>query len=300
VGRDPFEVIDIDVELVRRLLRDQHPDLAELALEPAGRGWDNATFRLGDELAVRLPIRGLCAHLVEHEQRWLPVMTPGLPLPVPVPVRTGRPGLGYDWPWSIVPWLAGQPWLAGAPDDLVAAADALARFVVALRRPAPPDAPPNPYRGVPLAERSSTTLQQLADLEPGGEVPDRATLERCWLDHVDLPAWSGAPQWLHGDLHPLNLLVDDGALSAVIDFGDLTAGDPANDLMAGWLLFDGEARDRFLAVAGGGDADLRRRGRGWALAWSIATAANRSATNTLGDVARQAIGRVVDDWHADS
>ena len=105
--------------------------------------------------------------------------------------------------------------------------------------------------------------------------------------------------WLHGDIHPLNLLVHDGELSAVIDFGDLTAGDPATDLMPAWLLFDGAARARFLDLAADDDADLRRRGRGWALAWAAACAANRTPQNQLGDLGRRVVRRVVDDWRAE-
>lgn len=299
-------MIDVEVDLVRALLRDQHPDLADLPIELVGRGWDNAMFRLGADLAVRMPIRGLCAHLVANEQRWLPELAPKLPLPTPVPVRTGVPALGYEWPWSVVPWLPGRPWLDAAPDDLLDAAERLAAVVIALRAPAPDDAPPNPYRGVPLAERSPTTLEHLRALSARGDdledldgIADGATLERCWQEHVALPPWTGEARWVHGDLHPLNLLVHEGRLSAVIDFGDLTGGDPANDLMPAWLLFDGPSRDRFLARTDRGDPDLRRRGRGWALAWGAACAANGTPANRLGELGRRTVARVVADWRGD-
>lgn len=302
---DPFAVIDLEVDLVRALLRAQHPDLAALPLELVGQGWDNAMFRLGDDLAVRLPIRGLCAHLVQHEQRWLPELAPRLPLPTPAPVRTGTPSpdLGYPWAWSIVPWLPGDAWLHEPPADLDAAAGALGRFVAALGTPAPEEAPPNPYRGVPLADRTPMLVEHLGRLRPDATdhaeaLPDRATIERCWVDHVAVPAHDGPPCWVHGDLHPLNLLVRDGRLAAVIDFGDLTAGDPANDLMPAWLLFDGSARQRFLDIADPEhDPDRRRRGRGWALAWSVACGANLAPHNQLGPFGRRGVARVVDDWH---
>lgn len=301
---DPYAVIDLDVDLVRALLRAQHPDLADRPLELAGRGWDNAMYRLGDDLSVRLPIRGLCAHLLEHEQRWLPELAPRLPLPTPVPLRTGVPSpeLGYPWAWSIVPWFDGNAWLHEPPTDLHAAAEVLGRFVAALGAPAPADAPPNPYRGVPLGDRTPMLLEQLGTLEPdrpehGNDLPDRATIERCWADHVRVPAHDGPPAWVHGDLHPLNLLVHDGRPSAVIDFGDLTSGDPANDLMAAWLLFDGTARERFLDVADPShDHGRRRRGRGWALAWSVACGANPAPHNQLRAFGRHGVVRVVEDW----
>lgn len=296
MGTDPFEVVDVDVDLVRSLLHAQHPDLADLPIELVGRGWDNATFRLGDQLAVRLPIRGLCAHLVEHEQRWLPQLAQRLPLPTPVPVRTGAPGGTYAWPWSIVPWFPGRTWLAGPPADLLDAAERLGRFVAALGAPAPPDAPPNPYRGVPLAQRAEVTIEHLATLDVGDGVPDRPTLERCWADHLAATPYDGPPRWLHGDLHPLNLVVHEDRLAAVIDFGDVTAGDPANDLMAAWLLFDGPPRERFLAAAGADDPELRRRGRGWALAWGAACGANRQPHNQLRSFGLAAVARVVADW----
>lgn len=302
MARDPFEVIEVGPDLVRALLREQHPDLADRPLALVGSGWDNVMYRLGEDLAVRLPIRGLCAHLVANEQRWLPELAPRLPLPAPVPVRVGGPSaeLGYHWPWSVVPWLPGHPWLDGAPDDLLDAAERLAAFVIGLRAPAPTDAPPNPYRAVPLAERAETTVEhldalgdELAELDGAA---DAATLARCWAEHVAVAPWTDEPRWVHGDLHPLNLLVHEGRFAAVIDFGDLTAGDPANDLMPAWLLFDGPSRARFLARTDRADDDLRRRGRGWALAWGLAVAANRSEANVLRPFGIASVRRVLDDW----
>jgi aminoglycoside phosphotransferase (APT) family kinase protein len=299
---DPFERVEVPLGLVRSLLEDQHPDLAEQPLVEAGRGWDNLTFRCGDELAVRVPTRGIGDALIANEQRWLPLLAPRLPLPTPVPLRLGRPTADYPWRWSVVPWLPGRPALHEPFTDPVAAADSLGRFVAALRRPAPDDPPPNPYRGQPLAERAEFTAAHLASLgddHPDQQGLDRELLRRCWDAHVAVPAWSGAPQWLHGDLHPLNLLVVDGQLSAVIDFGDVTAGDPATDLFAAWVLFDGTARDRFLARADeDGDGDLRRRGRGWALAMGVAYLANREDHNVLRPLGRQTVTRVVADWLA--
>src|SRR5690349_9653047 len=113
----PAAEVAIDEALVRALLRDQHPDLAELPLERVAFGWDNVVLRLGDELAVRVPRRQLAASFIEHEQRWLPELAPRLPLPVPAPVRVGRPALGYPWSWSVVPWMAGGEAASNPPTD---------------------------------------------------------------------------------------------------------------------------------------------------------------------------------------
>ena len=202
----------------------------------------------------------------------------------------------------MVPWLPGRPALHDPPVDGLATASALAGFVLALRTPAPTDAPPNPYRGVPLPDRSEQTLEQIASL--GDDVPEQAGLDadelrRCWEDHVATAPWTGAPQWVHGDLHPLNLLVDGGRLSAVIDFGDLTAGDPATDLFAAWTLLDGGARTAFLDATTASDDDLRRRGRGWALAMGLAYLANRKDHNTLRPLGRRTVDAVLAEWRAE-
>jgi aminoglycoside phosphotransferase (APT) family kinase protein len=272
----PDAEVDIDVALVRRLLEDQHPDLAGLALRPLAHGWDNELFRLGDDLTVRLPRRAAAADLVVNEQRWLPELAPKLPLPVPVPLRVGRPALGYPWAWSVCPWLAGRP-AAGADVDPLSAASAMGGFLAALHVPAPRVVPANPMRGVPLAARHDRLLAAVAQL--GSDI-DGAAVRACWSDALATPPWPGPPLWLHGDLHPLNIVVSDrpsgrSEVTAVIDFGDLTAGDPATDLALGWTMFDPPARERFLTLATAGvDAADREatwaRARGWALALSVA------------------------------
>src|SRR5205807_1749351 len=200
---------------------------AHLPLIEIGEGWDNKLFRLGDDLAVRLPRRATSAALIEQEHRWLPLLSGRLPLPVPVPLRVGHSGCGFPWSWSVVPWFSGHSALLAPPEDLAATAVALGRFLCALHQPAPADAPHNPWRGVPLTTRAATLrkhLHQLDDLVDGVAVLD------LWERVLSTPSWSGPPLWIQGDLHPGNLLVSDGRLSAVLDFGDLAAGDPATDL----------------------------------------------------------------------
>lgn len=271
----PAAEVEVDVELVRSLLRDQHPDLAERSIEVLGSGWDNVLFRLGADLLVRLPRRSASAHLLEHEQRWLPVIGPSLPLPVPVPERVGEPGHGFPWRWSVVPWIPGRPIHGATGLDWPAIAAQLGAFVAAVDRPAPPDAPSNPYRGTPLTDREPILAVGLeraaARLDAIGIGQDR--LLQRWSQLCALPATDGAPTWLHGDLHPLNILVDGGSVSGVVDFGDVCAGDRATDLSLAWIVLPAEVRDRFRRAAGARrpvDEATWGRARGWAIALSVA------------------------------
>lgn len=266
VANTPEAEVRIDEGLARRLLADQHPDLAGLPLRPLASGWDNVLFRLGDELTVRLPRRVVAAALVEHEQRWLPELARHLPVAVPAPVRVGRAARGYPWSWSVCPWLMGEV-AATAPFDADEVAVALGRFLGALNRPAPADAPTNEFRGVPLATRDERTRATVGAV---GSLVDGAAVLDLWERCLAAPVWSGRPVWVHGDLHPLNVLVHERRLAAVIDFGDLTAGDPATDLAIGWTLFDPPARARFRAAAEYVDDDTWMRARGWALALGLA------------------------------
>ena len=161
----PRAEISIDRHLVSTLLQEQHTDLAHLPLIEVHEGWDNKLFRLGDDFAVRLPRRAASATLVEHEQQWLPRLSPMLPLPVPVPIRVGRPGCGFQWPWSVVPWFPRQSALLTPPEDLAMAAVTLGRFCRALHQPAPSDAPTNRWRGVRLADRAATVQKHLQKLD---------------------------------------------------------------------------------------------------------------------------------------
>jgi len=293
----PAAEVDVHAALVTRLLRQQHPDLAgEVTL--VANGWDNALFRLGDSLAVRLPRRAAAAQLVLNEQRWLPELAPRLPVPIPAPVRIGAPSDYYPWAWSITPWID-----ARAADEFPPAARtpvvvALAEFMVALHTPAPADAPHNPVRGVRLDSRSEAVRDRLST----GVIGRADELAALWRHLAATPAWAGPPLWLHGDPHPANvLLATDAAgtpvdLAAIIDFGDITAGDPATDLAAAWLVFDGDARAEFRVRTnelGPVDDDTWRRARGWALNMGTAIAAHSDDNPRLAAIGAHVLDQVL-------
>jgi aminoglycoside phosphotransferase (APT) family kinase protein len=257
--------VSVDERVVRSLLAEQHPDLAGLPLARAAVGWDNELWRLGDALAVRLPHRELAAPLALKEQRWLPELAPRLPLPIPVPLRTGVASEQYPWPWSVVRWFAGTPADRSPVTHVRDAAGRLGRFLRALHEPAPPDAPHNPFRAVPLADRADAFDERLSAL--ADEVDARAV--RAVWDRALAAASAGPPRWAHGDLHPGNVLAYGGTIVAVVDWGDLTAGDPAVDLAAGWALLPLSAIPAFLDAYGGVDEALHLRALGWAVYFGL-------------------------------
>jgi aminoglycoside phosphotransferase (APT) family kinase protein len=313
----PAAEIDVTAELVDRLVRAQHPDLAG-PVRPVANGWDNALFRLGDHLSVRLPRRQLAVPLVEHEQRWLPGLAARVTVPVPAPVRLGTPGEGYPWPWTITPWYDGTPAVDVPPAVRTPVAAELADFLVRLHVPAPPDAPVNPVRGVPLAHRDAAVRDRLEGMAVTDGLPSGVRvreLREVWDVAVALPVWDRPPVWLHGDPHPANILLTVGpsgdpagdrpvGLAAVLDFGDLAGGDPATDLAAAWLVFDAAGRAVFRAAvdaacgeggAGGVDRDTWGRARGWALCMGSAMAANSDNDPRTGAIGWHAVEQVLLD-----
>jgi aminoglycoside phosphotransferase (APT) family kinase protein len=274
--------IELTAELVRDLVRDQHPDLADRPLSLGARGWDNQLWRLGDDLAVRLPWQTETADaLLLKEHSWLPVLAPLLPLPVPVPQRLGRPSERYPHPWIVTTWVRGAPADRAPATGGGPAADGLAAFLTALHRPAPAGAPEGRGRGGALTQVADGVARQLPSALAGlcravagpepRSVPDADAVRAVWDDAVTAPGWAGPPLWLHGDLHPANVLTEGGTFCGVVDFGDLCAGDPALDLAACWILLpDDEAIERFRKACGKADGPAAddatwRRARGWAV-----------------------------------
>ncbi|MFI8811835.1 MULTISPECIES: aminoglycoside phosphotransferase family protein [unclassified Streptomyces] len=255
-----MEELKFEQDLVRALLRDQHPDLADLELRDVHGGWDNQQFRLGEELAVRMPRTERAPALLRMEQRWLPPLAEILPLSTPAPVRIGKQSPLFEHTWTIVRWVQGEP-ADHAPITRIGAAEVLADFLRALHQQAPADAPVNPSRGIPLAG-----LPPIDDVfEVIADHADADAAREVWETAVKAPAWQGAPLWLHGDLHPANVVVQDGTLAGVIDFGELCAGDPATDLSAAWILLPAGAAGRFFDAYERADEATVTRARGWAV-----------------------------------
>lgn len=267
---------DVDTALVRLLLQDQYPEFAELPIKPLeDDGWDNWTFRLGAHHKVRLPSDAAYAAQAEKEFAWLSKLAPQLPLVIPKPVALGMPNVCFPWPWSIYEWIEGAPLGRQAELDRNRLAGDLADFLKALwrtdRTGGPPPGPHNFYRGADVidvyGQEARTALSKLAgriDLAGAADLLDRAAAS----------TFEGEPVWVHGDIAVGNLLMRDGRLTAVIDFGSSAVGDPACDLVITWLYFDGESREKFRdAVAV--DEACWARARAWAL-WkaAIAVAAN--------------------------
>jgi aminoglycoside phosphotransferase (APT) family kinase protein len=258
----PDPAVEIDEHLVRRLLAAQAPDLADLPLQFAANGWDNAMWRLGDELAVRLPRRELGAPLLEHEQRLLPVLAPLLPIPIPAPLVDGQPmPARYPWRWSVVPWYAGDRAETHPPDPAQSAS--LGRFLAALHAIPPAGLPSNPFRGGPLAIRVDRVAARVDPLRDGVDHDLVVAAHDAFQAGLDCPP-AATPAWIHGDLHPRNVLTRDGQIAAVLDWGDTTAGDPAVDLAAIWWLFEPEDHGAAWQAYGSGSVELWLRSRAWA------------------------------------
>jgi len=273
--------LDIDEPLVRELLAQQFPQWADLPLERAGDGTVNVIYRLGDELSLRLPRREGPETEEDIEFRWLPVLAPKLPVAIPRPVARGRPGAGYPWFWSIHTWLDGE-----LPIEPLAVAE-VAALVGALQRIDTLGGPEPAYgRGRPLSDRDSSVRHALERLR----APAATEL---WERALAAPAWGGVDVWIHADLDRRNVLVRDGRLAGVLDWGGVGIGDPAVDVMVAWKLVAPEERGRFRALLDVDDATWLRA-QGWVLSQALIAlgyytpennpALHAEATRWLGEV----------------
>lgn len=259
--------LDIDAELVRGLVAEQFPRWGGLGVRRvASAGTDNAMYRLGDDMVVRLPRLPGGGHQVEFEHRWLPRLAPRLPLAVPEPLAKGEPGRGYGLPWGVYRWLDGDNAHDVPITELKDAAVRLGRFVAALRTVDGTGAPAS-YRAGPLHLCDDDTRSAIRDLDAAG-ILDASRATALVDEAAGLPRWDGAPVWLHADLLPGNLLTVDGRLTAVIDFGCLGTGEPTADTLPAWTVFTGESRRLFREAAEFDDATWER-GRAWALCWGV-------------------------------
>jgi aminoglycoside phosphotransferase (APT) family kinase protein len=256
---------DLTVDVVGCLVTSQFPQWAELEIRPVALdGWDNTTFRLGDEMSVRLPSHKMYVPQIDKEHRWLPVLAPQLPLPIPQPIAKGAPGCGFPRPWSIYRWLHGVPAAVAGVTDHDRLAEDLGQFLTALQRVNPEDGPPpgahSFNRGGPVAAWDEQTRAAIAEL---ADDIDHDGALAVW-DAALAAEWNGPNVWVHGDVTGSNLLLRHDRLCGVIDFGCAAVGDPACDLTAAWTMFDGTSRERFQSTVRG-DAGTWARARGWAL-----------------------------------
>lgn len=290
---------DVDVPLVQRLVATQFPQWADLPVRPVENdGWDNWTFHLGDRMKVRLPSAQGYAEQAEKEAGWLPKLAPQLPLPVPAPIGLGQPGEGFPWSWSISTWLAGEPATRERIDDPVQFGWDVAKFLAALQAidvaGGPPPGAHNYARGADVMAVYGDEARRSVDAV--GELID-APAAHAVLDAAAEAIFTGAPVWVHGDIAVGNLLVEDGRLSAVIDFGCCAVGDPACDLVLAWVFLDGPARDAFrLSVAA--DEAMWARARGWALWKAALVLANGQVVNPNENSPHTVIDAVIGDHYS--
>jgi len=290
---------NVDVPLVQRLVGTQFPQWADLPIRAVDNdGWDNWTFHLGDRMKVRLPSAMGYSEQAEKEARWLPKLAPRLPLPVPVPVGIGQAAEGYPCSWSIYEWLEGEPTRREAVDDPVQFGWDLAKFLIALQRidttGGPPPGQHNFFRGADVmsvyGDEARQSVDKLAD------VIDASAAHEV-LDAAEAAVIVEQPVWIHGDIAVGNLLVRDGRLGAVIDFGGCAVGDPACDLVITWVFLEGAGRDAFrLSVPA--DEAMWARARGWALWKAALMLANNSVINPNENSPRSVIEAVIAEYRA--
>lgn len=287
--------VHIDDQLVHRLIQAQFPDWAHLPIERVEPGgWDNRTFRLGNAMLVRMPSGPAYVAQVEKEHRWLPKLASHLPLPIPAPLAKGMPGGTYPWPWSVYRWIDGVPAKTESIEDMDRFAASLAGFLDALHQIDGEDGPPagqhNFHRGGRLAVYDQEIRAALVKLQ--GNIDTRA-VEQLW--NVALQSeWQAAPVWVHGDVAFGNLLVAEGRLSAVIDFGSSAVGDPACDLVIAWTQFSGSSRAVFRNTLSF-DEDTWNRARGWALWKACIVAAKHDGNRREAERSWAVVNEVLSD-----
>lgn len=255
----------VDENTVRALLRDQFPQWADQRLRRiADSGTDNAIFRLGGELGIRLPRIRWAESQIEKECRWLPELATHLPVAVPVPLAEGRPGHGYPFPWLVYPWLKGASLDQASVDAWADLADDIAGFVLALQQVSPERGPSPTRRGTPMAQYDEAVrwgIEQLAG------VIDVVRAKHVWHSALEVGDWPEEPVWVHGDLLPGNILVSEGRLSGIIDWNCAGVGDPACEAMMAWSLPQ-SARHRYRSALGLDDASWARA-RGWVVEQTV-------------------------------
>lgn len=262
--KTPEAEVKIDIPLIKNLLYSQHQDLAHLPLEFMGAGWDNEMYRLGDDYIIRIPRRQIAVELIENEQKWLNSISKRIDSNIQIPehIRIGQPEHGYPWTWSVLPWIKGNMAIEGYP-----ASDQVKPLVQFLQQLHIIDhenvAPNNSVRGVPLADRLESIESRMKELKTNTSFLS-SRIEAIWETALST-SFTEEKRWIHGDLHPRNILVNDKKITAIIDWGDMTSGDIASDLACIWMLFEEQnARQEFIQLYGM-DENLIKRSKGWAV-----------------------------------
>jgi aminoglycoside phosphotransferase (APT) family kinase protein len=285
----PLAEIHVEAATVRRLIELECPSLAAESIWLVDEGWDNLTYRLGKRYAVRLPRREVAVALLVNEQRWLPLLAPQLPLETPVPVHVGNASRLFPWPWSVVNWIRGDT----AENHCFTRAEMtlLVETLIALHQPAPDEAPVNPFRGVPIRSKNEMVAERLNRLGQRHGV-NLQRVAAIWQEACDAPD-AELRLWLHGDLHPRNVIVRDGSVVGLLDWGDLNGGDAASDLSCAWTLIDAAPlREEFLNAYGAEDA-LLARAKGWAIIIGLALLDSGETRHV--PMGRAALARVLAD-----
>ena len=257
----PKAQIDIHEGLVRELVDSQFPEFSDYSIRFLSEGYDNSNYKLGNSYLIRLPRRKLGAELIKHEIEWLPKLGYKLPIQIPSPKKVGAPTNAYPWSWTIVPFFDGHSALEKSLDE-----PEIKRFVQFLKKLHhinPEGVPENPYRNVPLSEKSKSVARKNEHLE-SGSMEIKNLWEQTILEPIDCK-----PSLIHGDLHPDNIIINNGKIEAVIDWGDITKGDPATDLASLWMLIeDPGIRDIAFEKYGASDSTILRS-KGWAIFYGI-------------------------------
>ena len=287
------DIVQIDVPLVRRLVASQFPQWANLPVSAVRlSGWDNRTYHLGGEMSVRLPSGKHYATAVAKEQTWLPRLAPHLPLPIPEPLAMGKPSTEYPWQWSVYRWLEGEVATKASIDDLDAFASCLADFLLALQAIDTHGGPTRKLRGGTLDLWRGQAEEALIALS--GQMDTKAASE-IWRLAIEAPFDADAV-WYHGDVAAGNLLIQDGELNSVIDFGGLGVGDPACDMTIAWTFLEPSSRKVFRERLAVSDA-IWNRGRGWALWKAMIVVAEIIETNAIeADSSLYAIDQLIEDY----
>ena len=288
----PPAEVEITATDVAEMVAEQFPLLAGAEVEEAGYGWDNFMFRVGTAHVARFPRRQISAPMVDSEARWLPDLARVLPLPIPAPVFVGSPSNRFPWSWTIAKWIDGQPAAVDTDIDQVEAGSQMGSFLAALHRPAPAGYPHNPFRGGPISDMNEKASERITSLSHA--VDSHELLERFIADS-SAPSYRGDPLWLHGDLHPSNVIVRSRLVAGVIDFTDLTGGDPACDLMIAWSMFDRPGRQSLFDSYGPIDEATRCRARAWAIHHGAICASHSKDNEVMRKMGMSTLRRVLAD-----